>query len=299
MKFLVAFLFITSGVFSQTILEDEELPVMTQSEIDYINSIQSSWVAGHTWVSSMKLREAKSFIPESEPQSYDSSNQPDNLSQTPIPASYMANSTWPTCVTPIQNQGGCSASYAFAATAVMSERACINNIRYSGVLYSSQNAMACSTTTMQCSGGTSLNLFNWIQQNGIGLANCQAWTGSTTCSNVCDNGTPVTLFYVKNIVQFSNAAAIQNAIMAGGAVTSSMTVYKDFTSYTGGVYTWTYGGPVGSQSVKIFGWGVNGSGSYWVCSNSWGTTWGMQGYFQIQFGQCKIDVLGVGASATN
>ncbi|OMJ74397.1 hypothetical protein SteCoe_26694 [Stentor coeruleus] len=273
---------------------------MTQEEIDYVNSHQSLWIAGHTWVSSMKLREAKVFIPESEPISHYSSIQSENLSQTvPIPATYMANATWPVCVTPIQNQGGCSASYAFAATAVMSERACIRSIRYAGVLYSSQNAMACSTTTSQCSGGTAYNLFNWIQQNGIGLANCQAWTGSTTCSDICDNGTPVTLFYVNNIVQFSNSTGIQNAIMAGGAVTSSMTVYKDFTSYISGIYVWTYGGPIGSQTVKIFGWGVNGSTNYWVCSNSWGTSWGMQGYFQIQFGQCKIDLLGVGASAMN
>lgn len=46
---------------------------------------------------------------------------------------------------------------------------------------------------------------------------------------------------------------------------------------------------MGGHAVKMIGWGVEGGVKYWICSNSWGTGWGENGFFKIKMGECGID----------
>ena len=53
-------------------------------------------------------------------------------------------------------------------------------------------------------------------------------------------------------------------------------------SYKGGTYSHTYGGLAGGHAVKMIGYGTDSQGvDYWLCANSWGTSWGERGYFKI------------------
>ena len=99
----------------------------------------------------------------------------------------------------------------------------------------------------------------------------------------------MTLYKTGAVNTYSGASSIQTAIMNSGPVQTTMTVYQDFLTYTSGIYVHTFGGLLGSHSVKILGWGTQGSVVYWICANTWGTSWGMMGYFWIAFGQCGID----------
>jgi len=66
-------------------------------------------------------------------------------------------------------------------------------------------------------------------------------------------------------------------------------VYEDFMNYESGVYVHTSGALEGGHAVKILGWGVENGLNYWLCANSWGESWGIDGFFKIAWGQCGID----------
>jgi len=57
--------------------------------------------------------------------------------------------------------------------------------------------------------------------------------------------------------------------------------------YTGGIYEYKYGLFAGNHLVSIIGY--DDTQGYWICKNSWGTSWGENGFFRIKYGECGID----------
>lgn len=300
MKFL-ALLPLLCYAFNSDSPSDLNQPVLTSEEIAEINSKQSQWVAAENWVTRLPL---KDFI-DSYKDSFESSNSnrskfrksdTTKKSNISIAPNFDASVQWPNCVVPVYNQGGCSAGYAIAIAASLSERLCISNTTlFAGMNLSSQYVVSCNSNQLSCSGGFIYDAWDAFTSTGTGVQTCQPFVGSSSCSNVCANGTPVTMYYANanSITDFNNAADMQQEIMTNGAITGSMTVYKDFTAYKSGIYTPTSVAIVGNQVVKIYGWGVSNNINYWICANSYGTSWGQNGIFWIQFGVCSIDSLAV------
>lgn len=82
---------------------------------------------------------------------------------------------------------------------------------------------------------------------------------------------------------------VYHELMHFGPVSSVFTVFDDFIHYSGGVYKHLEGGEVGSHAIEIIGWGVDKGENYWWVKNSWGSTWGLNGYFKIGYGECGIE----------
>jgi hypothetical protein len=79
----------------------------------------------------------------------------------------------------------------------------------------------------------------------------------------------------------------KNYLSAVGPVVASFEVFNDFYSYGNGVYHHVSGGSVGWHCVQVVGYSE--AEQCWICKNSWGTGWGIGGFFKIAYGECSID----------
>lgn len=87
----------------------------------------------------------------------------------------------------------------------------------------------------------------------------------------------------------TNFAAIKNALAAGNPVVAGFTVYESFESNavaTTGMmpYPNTNNEQVlGGHAIAIVGYDDNLNGGRFICRNSWGPSWGDQGYFYMPY----------------
>merc|ERR1719198_1872795 len=67
-----------------------------------------------------------------------------------------------------------------------------------------------------------------------------------------------------------------------------------FQSYSSGIFTNTRCGTNLDHATAVVGWGQEGSTEYWIMRNSWGTTWGEEGYMKVEIvsghGLCGIQM---------
>jgi hypothetical protein len=79
---------------------------------------------------------------------------------------------------------------------------------------------------------------------------------------------------------FGNIEKGKRAMVDGGLVSFSYSVYRDFMSYARGIYspsTLDEGSKSGNHAVSCFGYGP----TFLRCKNSWGSYWGDNGNFMI------------------
>lgn len=85
--------------------------------------------------------------------------------------------------------------------------------------------------------------------------------------------------------------AMKREIMTNGPITAGMTVFLDLMChYKEGVYhpltseqLGRTNTEMGGHALEIIGWGKDPiGGNYWLVKNSWGSDWGMGGYFKMR-----------------
>ena len=81
-----------------------------------------------------------------------------------------------------------------------------------------------------------------------------------------------------------------------GPLVTTFSVYADFFSYIGGIYSYASGAYQGGHAVLIVGYDdVN---QYFIVKNSWGSGWGEAGYFKIAYSQLASPVYFGGSTLT-
>jgi len=92
----------------------------------------------------------------------------------------------------------------------------------------------------------------------------------------------------------NNEYYIRDDIYKWGPISTGMKVYPDFYTFNSSkdIYSWNGEGPqVGGHAIELVGWGKEGNTDYWIAKNSWGTEWGIKGYFRIKRGvnMCELE----------
>jgi cathepsin L len=90
-------------------------------------------------------------------------------------------------------------------------------------------------------------------------------------------------------VGIASVAKIKEAICKYGSVTSSVLVDGLFQNYVSGVFfgqASNYGVPISNHVVQIIGW--DDAKGAWLIKNSWGTSWGTDGFMWIKYNANNI-----------
>jgi len=207
--------------------------------------------------------------------------------------------------TPVKDQGMCGSCAVFAATAVTEARANIS----AGV--PDLDLDLAEQHLLSCTAGSSCTLGTWdtelfvptLRDDGITDESCHPYSATDgDCADACADADERRFFIVdggwlpsSGMLVSASDEDIKDGLVSG-PVYACMMVPDDFFSYTGGVYQGSLA-PLSWHTVAIVGWDDHSDDdapASWICKNSWGTGWGMNGYFEIARG----DPTAIGAQAT-
>lgn len=218
-----------------------------------------------------------------------------------LPSSFDATTQWAGLVHPIRNQEQCGSCWAFSASEVLSDRFAIATGKASPVL-SPEDMVSCDTGDNGCHGGRMASAWDYLKNTGIVTDTCfpyEAGSGNApSCPNQCEDSEnwDQSKFKASSAYAINGATNMQKEIMTNGPIQVGYKVYKSFMSYQTGVYQKKPDEfmPEGGHAVKIVGWGADNGVDYWKVANSWGASWGEDGYFRIVRGkdECGMETMG-------
>jgi len=211
------------------------------------------------------------------------------------PTTIAANSTmrasadWrtanPPVVTPIKDQGQCGSCWAFSTVASLEGQWALAGNTLTSL--SEQNLVDCSQNwgNFGCGGGLMDQGFTYIHDNkGIDTEASYPYTAMDGKCVFNSANVGATLSDCKDIPS-GNEGALANAINMVGPMSVAIDAsHSSFQLYTSGVY---YEPECSSQfldhGVTAVGYGTDSTSGndFYIVKNSWGTTWGDQGYIMM------------------
>jgi len=233
----------------------------------------------------------------------------------------------------VDDQGACGSCYSFGAMAMAEGRVRVATNNAQQPKFSEQDIITCGnakTYNQGCAGGFSyLIAGKYMESFGVVEESCVPYKPS---NRVCQDTSGCARWYSKNYEYLggyygattTDGGEAMMAELQNGPIAVDFNVENDFGSYSGGVYV--YSGNFQSvadqefnpfvevnHAVASVGYGVCGTEGadpgcmnaakgtpYWIVKNSWGTGFGLGGYFLIlrgvdevgiESGPVKIDVI--------
>ncbi|XP_055899586.1 procathepsin L-like [Biomphalaria glabrata] len=181
-------------------------------------------------------------------------------------------------VTDVKDQGQCGSCWAFSAVgSIEGQHARASQL----VSLSESNLVDCSSEfgNNGCQGGLMTNAFKYVIANGgIDTEDSYPYVAEQqTCSFSMVN-VGATIRGYKNVLQGSESA-LQAAVATVGPISVAIDAsHSSFQLYAGGVYNEVQCSSVQlDHGVLVVGYDTS-STDYWIVKNSWGTSWGQDGY---------------------
>merc|ERR1712071_102209 len=226
---------------------------------------------------------------------------------------------------PVWDQSGCGSCFAFASKSVMEGRFRVQSNLVSKPIFSVQEMITCGADmnyNQGCGGGFAyLVAGKYADEYGFVDESCNPETlsyqyASKTCPDTsnCKRWYSTKYEYLGCYYGAATVETMMAELVANGPVSVGIYCPSDFHSYAGGVYyvpqsslqsDWNPLVPT-NHAVVVVGYGRcpskvqsnDGSGCnvgqdnlpYWIVKNSWGASWGEDGYIKILLGVDEIAI---------
>lgn len=215
-----------------------------------------------------------------------------------LPASF----DWRTKVlgglTPVRDQANCGSCAFFASTNTASD---LMKILYpnGNKIYAPQYALSCNDEGWNCQVGAWWPN-DWYTVNGKGLKAhvLESDFPYTASDSECKSDLPKSdsQMFWKFIDSYDEKtgeyrvpsdSVLQTSLIEFGPLNIAFFVGPKFQQYRSGIFTQCEEGEP-NHAVELVGYGTDANvGLYYIVKNSWGSSWGEQGYFRIKAGGCS------------
>ncbi|XP_046897895.1 pro-cathepsin H-like [Hypomesus transpacificus] len=251
------------------------------------NALKSSFKMGLNQFSDMTFSEFRKTFLLTEPQNCSATKGSHFSGEGPYPdfVDWRARGNF---VTPVKSQGRCGSCWTFSTTGCLESVTAIATGKLP--LLSEQQLIDCAQdfNNHGCLGGLPSQAFEYIKySNGLMTEDDYPYVGH---DKLCNFKPELAAAFVKDVVNITSydEKGMVDAVARLNPVSFGYEVTADFIHYKEGVYSSTQCKntiDIVNHAVLAVGYGEEDSTPYWIVKNSWGTTWGMDGYFKIERGK--------------
>ena len=188
-------------------------------------------------------------------------------------------------VTSVKDQGQCGSCWAFSSTGAIEGAWALSKGQL--VDFSEQQLVDCaaglSYGSHGCSGGQMDGAFKYVISNGqCSLSSYPYTSGVTKTEGSCQKCSSVARLSSCSDVKSNDQISLKGAVAQQPVSIAIEADTRYFQSYSGGVLTSaTNCGTNLDHGVLLVGYGQENGTPYWLVKNSWGTSWGENGYVKI------------------
>jgi len=214
-------------------------------------------------------------------------------------------------VSSVKTQGSCGSCYIFSTVNSLEARLRILTNNQDKTEFSKQFPVSCSFYSEGCDGGYPILIGKFFNEFELVPESCFPYKGdgNIKCSEVCDytkskkKYTVSKYGYIGGHYGGLTEALMLKELRARGPISGNMQIPISFHYYSSGIYSnsqlkknshlishlkmidksifWEKV----DHSVTIVGYGEENGTKYWIAMNTWGESWGENGYFRIVRGE--------------
>lgn len=187
-------------------------------------------------------------------------------------------------VTPVKDQGQCGSCWSFSATGAMEGAYFIKNGKLLSL--SEQELVDCSGSfgNMGCNGGLMDYAFEFAMEDGMCSETEEPYHARDAKCDKCDS---VATFEGCYDVPPGDEASLMRAVAQQPVSVAIEADHGVFMFYKGGIIDDVNCGETLDHGVLAVGYGEENGKKFWIVKNSWGESWGEEGYVRIARDETK------------
>uniref|UniRef100_A0A4W3IR07 Cathepsin O n=1 Tax=Callorhinchus milii TaxID=7868 RepID=A0A4W3IR07_CALMI len=196
-------------------------------------------------------------------------------------------------VTRVRNQGSCGGCWAFSVVEVIESAYAIKGKPLQ--TFSAQEVIDCSYKDGGCNGGSPVSALKWLNQTKTRLVTESMYPFKAK-TGMCHHF-PMSTFgiSIKGYQAYSfrhKEEEMMHKLLEWGPLIAVVDAVS-WQDYLGGIIQHHCSPEESNHAVVITGYDRTGDIPYWIVRNSWGSTWGIDGFVHIKM---KRNVCGIADS---